>query len=141
MHERYLVSLLVKLAASASIASVLARSNRFKSALMQERRSLSQRISLALWLGVVFGASVAARVVSRNLDGADLGLEGSLLAGLLGGYVTGLCTGVGHLDPGDVPLGVADHAAFGRHRRARRAGARWRARSRRTSGASPRTST
>ena len=96
MHESYLVSLLVKLAASASIASVLARSNRFKGALMQEHRALGQRIALAAWFAVVFGASVGARVVSRNnnLDGADLGLEGSLLAGLLGGYVTGLCAGV-----------------------------------------------
>ncbi|MGA2267976.1 MAG: sensor histidine kinase [Bryobacteraceae bacterium] len=94
MVERYLVTLLVKLGAMASIASVLARSNRFKSALMREKRTLSQRVALSLWLSSVFAASVATRVVSRTYHAADLGLEGSLLAGLLGGYVSGLLSGV-----------------------------------------------
>jgi len=92
--DTYLVSLLVKLAAMASIASVLARSGAFKALLLRENRDLRQRLSLALWLSVVFGASVATRVVSRTYQGADLGLEGSLLAGVLGGYVTGLTSGI-----------------------------------------------
>src|SRR5512135_932506 len=95
MWETYLVPLLVKLAAMASIASILARSNAFKAMLMRENRTLKQRLSLAVLLAVVFGASVATRVGSRNTyQGADLGLEGSLLAGVLGGYVTGLVSGV-----------------------------------------------
>jgi len=93
--DSYLVSLLVKLAAMASVASVLARSNAFKALLMRENRLLKQRLSLAIWLSVIFGTSVAVRVLSRpSYHGADLGLEGSLLAGLLGGYVTGLTSGV-----------------------------------------------
>src|SRR5579872_123591 len=93
--ESYLVSLLVKLAAIASIASILARSSRFKSILLEENRTLAQRFEFALWLSVVFGASVAMRIVGKTAyDGADLGLEGSLLAGILGGYVTGLSAGV-----------------------------------------------
>src|SRR3954453_3787887 len=87
-------SLLVKLAAMASIASVLARSNSFKSLLMQETRTLNQRIALSLWLASAFGASIAIRVFSKSYPAADLGLEGSLLAGILGGYVTGLVSGV-----------------------------------------------
>ncbi len=95
MLESYLVSLLVKLGAMASIASVLARSNTFKSMLMRENRTLNQRLSLSLWLALVFAASVATRVASHNnYQGADLGLEGSLLAGILGGYVTGLAAGI-----------------------------------------------
>jgi len=95
MWDTYLVSLLVKLAAMASIASVLARSNAFKALLLRENRTMRQRLSLALWLSIVFGASVAVRVLrGPSYDGADLGLEGSLLAGLLGGYVTGLVSGV-----------------------------------------------
>jgi len=86
--------LLVKLAAMASIASLLARSNSFKSMLMRETRTLHQRAGLSLWLSSAFGASVAIRVLTRNYPAADLGLEGSLLAGILGGYVTGLCSGV-----------------------------------------------
>jgi two-component system LytT family sensor kinase len=51
---------------------------------------------LSLWLAAAFGASVAIRVFSqsKNYPAADLGLEGSLLAGILGGYVTGLCSGI-----------------------------------------------
>ena len=89
-------SLLVKLAAMASIASVLARSGSFKSMLMGESRTLHQRAVLSLWLAAAFSASVAIRVFSqsKNYPAADLGLEGSLLAGILGGYVTGLCSGI-----------------------------------------------
>jgi two-component system LytT family sensor kinase len=94
--ESYVVSLLVKLAAMASIASILARSSRFKSMLLEENRSLAQRLELALWLSVVFGASVAMRLINKTgYQGADLGLEGSLIAGILGGYVTGLVGGIG----------------------------------------------
>src|SRR5471032_191051 len=94
MLESYYYTLLVKLAAMASIASVLARSNSFKSMLMRETRTLNQRAALSLWLSSAFGASVAIRVLTRNYPAADLGLEGSLIAGILGGYVTGLCSGV-----------------------------------------------
>jgi two-component system LytT family sensor kinase len=93
--ETYLVALLVKLAAMASIASILARSNHFKAMLMRENRTMEQRLELALWLSVVFGVSVATRAFSdKNYLGADLGLEGSLIAGILGGYVSGLLSGI-----------------------------------------------
>src|SRR5205085_8041354 len=97
MLESYF-PLLVKLAAMASIASILARSNSFKSMLMGDSRTLRQRAVLSLWLAAAFGASVAIRVFSessksQNYPAADLGLEGSLIAGILGGYVTGLCSG------------------------------------------------
>ena len=95
MLQGYLVTLLVKLAAMAAIASILARSNRFKAMLMRENRTLGQRLELAIWLSVVFGASVATRVAGHDTySGADLGLEGAFIAGILGGYVTGLVSGV-----------------------------------------------
>lgn len=94
-HDTWLVSLLVKLAVMASIASILARSNRFKSILLRENRSMMQRLELALWLSIFFAASVAARILGKTAyQGADLGLEGSLIAGILGGYVTGLVSGI-----------------------------------------------
>src|ERR1039457_3885656 len=93
--QGYLVSLLVKLTAMAAIASVLARSSSFKAMLMKESRTLRQRLSLALWLSVVFASSLAGRVAGKNnYQGADLGLEGSLIAGLLGGYIAGLVSGI-----------------------------------------------
>ncbi|HEY9141279.1 MAG TPA: sensor histidine kinase [Bryobacteraceae bacterium] len=95
MLQGYLVTLLVKLATMAAIASILARSNRFKAMLMRENRTLGQRLELAIWLSIVFGASVATRVAGHDTySGADLGLEGAFLAGILGGYVTGLVSGV-----------------------------------------------
>jgi two-component system LytT family sensor kinase len=95
MNLEGLVSLLVKLAAMAAIASVVARSNTFKSMLMRETRTLPQRLSLASWLAVVFALSVAVRVAGHgSYEAADLGLEGSMIAGLLGGYVSGLVAGI-----------------------------------------------
>ena len=94
MPLAYYFSLLVKLGVTAGIASVLARSSHFKAMLMRENRSLGQRLKLGLWFSIVYGASVAARMLSRNYQAADLGLEGSLLAGILGGYVTGLFSGI-----------------------------------------------
>jgi two-component system, LytTR family, sensor kinase len=93
MLESYF-PLLVKLGAMASLASLLARAGSFKEILMQESRSMRERIDLSVWLSVAFGASVAIRVVSRSYPGADLGLEGALIGGILGGYVTGLASGV-----------------------------------------------
>jgi two-component system, LytTR family, sensor kinase len=92
--ERYFVLLLVKLGVVASVASILARSNAFQSALAREQRTLNQRLTLSLWLSSVFAVSVATRVFSRTYTAVDLGLEGALLAGVLGGYVTGLVSGI-----------------------------------------------
>src|SRR5438552_10769037 len=94
MVERFLVSLLLKLGVMASIASILARSSTFKSMLMLENRTLNQRLTWSLWLSIVFGTSVATRVLVPPYQAADLGLEGCLLAGLVGGYVTGLLSGI-----------------------------------------------
>ena len=94
MIEDYLVILLVKLAVAASLASILVRSNAFQRMLMQEERTLAQRVRLALGLALIFGAGVGTRVLTKGYLAVDLGLEGSLLAGLIAGYVTGLMGGV-----------------------------------------------
>ena len=94
--QEYLVPLLLKLGVMASIASILARSSFFKSMLMQEARTLNQRMMLSFWLAVVFGASISFRLVASKYGVADLGFEGSIIAGILGGYVTGLVMIFGH---------------------------------------------
>jgi len=94
MPDAYLVTLLVKLGVVSSLASILVRWNAVKRMLLRERRTMGQRMKLSLWFSAVFGASVATRVVSSSYQAVDLGLEGSLLAGLLGGYVTGLTAGI-----------------------------------------------
>ncbi|HEV3334662.1 MAG TPA: sensor histidine kinase [Bryobacteraceae bacterium] len=94
LEQVFLISLLIKLGVVASIASILARWSNFKSVLMQDSRTLNQRMTLSLWLSAVFGASVATRLMMKGYYAVDLGLEGSLLAGLVGGYVSGLVSGV-----------------------------------------------
>jgi two-component system, LytTR family, sensor kinase len=109
MPDYYPVPLLLKLAVMASIASILARFNTFKSMLMLENRTLNQRVKLSLWISVVFGASVATGVLMPNYKVANMGLEGSLIAGILGGYVTGLLSGVMISIPAML---VGDHIAM-----------------------------
>jgi two-component system LytT family sensor kinase len=92
--ESPLVTLLVKLGVVASLASILTRSSGMKRALLRERRTLNQRLRFALWFAAIFGAGVATRVTTGSYIAGDLGLEGSLLAGILGGYFTGLLAGV-----------------------------------------------
>lgn len=93
--EQYLVHLLVKLAVSAALASVLARSGAFQRMLMREERTLAHRVQMALVCAAIFGAGVATRILTKGAYPAvDLGLEGSLVMGMLGGYVTGLLAGV-----------------------------------------------
>src|SRR5687768_6434026 len=95
MVEEHLVTPLIKLAVAASLASILVRVGALKRMLLREERTLTQRVRLALGFSAIFGAGVATRVVTADAYKAvDLGVEGSLLAGILGGYVTGLFSGI-----------------------------------------------
>ena len=94
MLEPHAVTLLVKLAVSAALASILVRAHALKRMLLREERTLQQRLLLAFGISAVFGAGVATRVATTTYRAVDLGLEGSLLAGILGGYITGLISGV-----------------------------------------------
>ena len=91
--EVYL-TLLLKLAAAASIASILARSSAFQRMLMREERTLEERLRMAVVFGLVFGTGVAVRIITGTYQAADLSLAGAVLAGALGGYFTGLIAGI-----------------------------------------------
>ena len=94
MVEQHTVVLLVKLAVAASLASIMVRFSAFQRMLMREERTLHQRLKLALGISAVFAAGVGTRVLTKTYRAVDLGLEGSLVAGVVGGYVTGLVSGV-----------------------------------------------
>jgi len=94
MPEKYAITLLVKLGVVASLASILVRSSTVKRMLLREMRTLDQRLKLSLSFSAIFVAGVATRVAIKTYAAADLGLEGSFLAGILGGYVTGLLSGI-----------------------------------------------
>lgn len=76
------------------MAGFVVRYGPFRDALMQEARTLNQRLSVAMWFSAIFGPGVMIRVLVKSYEAVDLGLEGSLLAGVIGGYVTGLVSGI-----------------------------------------------
>jgi two-component system LytT family sensor kinase len=95
MEPQQLLTLLLRVAVAASLASILSRFSVFQMMLMREDRTLVQRVKLALMFWVMYGGSVLFRVLNQvKYDAVDLGLEGSLLSGMVGGYVTGLLSGI-----------------------------------------------
>ncbi len=94
MEPQQLVTLLLRVAVAASLASILSRFGAFQRMLMREDRTLVQRVQLALSCSALYGASVATRILNSKYEAVDLGLEGAMVAGLVGGYVTGLLAGV-----------------------------------------------
>jgi two-component system LytT family sensor kinase len=95
INEQQLAALLLKVAVSASIASILMRFSRIQKILLRDERSVGDRVQLAFIFSVLFGASAEVRILSHHTYKAvDLALEGAVIAGMLGGYVSGLITGI-----------------------------------------------
>ncbi|MCU1262863.1 MAG: signal transduction histidine kinase, LytS [Bryobacterales bacterium] len=92
--ERHLITLLVKLGVAAAISGFVIRYGPLRRMLMREARTLNQRLQLSMWFSGIFASGVAIRALVRSYEAVDLGLEGSLLAGVVGGYVTGLVSGI-----------------------------------------------
>lgn len=93
--QSQLAALLIKVAVSASIASILMRFARIQRILLRDERTIVDRLQLALIFSIVFGASAEVRLLSHpHYPAIDLALEGAQIAGMLGGYVSGLLTGL-----------------------------------------------
>ena len=88
-----LVTLLIKLGAIASMASITARFERFRRLLFIEQRNPRQKLIFAAFLGVPFTLGVLARLLARY-QSTDLSLEMTVVAGLLGGTIVGLVVGM-----------------------------------------------
>ncbi len=91
-EKELLISLLVKIAIIASMASLLLRWGFAKRMLLREQRTLRQRLQLGALFGLFFAAGSLVRHV-LGYDAAELGLEGAFVTGLVGGYVTGALAG------------------------------------------------
>jgi two-component system, LytTR family, sensor kinase len=89
-----LITLLVKVGVIAAIASFGVRSKVIRRMLLRDERTLAQRLRLALWFAGLFIPGEIIRILTRDYDALDLGLEGSLLAGIMGGYVSGMLGGI-----------------------------------------------
>ncbi len=94
LDQPQLAALLIKVAVSASIASILMRFARMQKILLRDERTITERLQLAAVFSAVFGASAGVRIVSHQYSAIDVALEGAQIAGMLGGYVSGLVTGI-----------------------------------------------
>src|SRR5579884_408440 len=94
LQPQDLLTLLLKVAVAASLASILSRFGAFQRMLVSEERTIGQRTRLALSIAAPFAFGVGTRVFIPTYLAVDLGLEGSMVAGLIGGYYTGLLSGV-----------------------------------------------
>ena len=103
-----LITLVVKLAVMAALATMLVRYRRFRHILIFERRAWPDRLIFALSLGIPLTAGVVSRLL-LHYDAADLTLEGSFLAGLIAGPYAGATVG---LMVGIPPLGNGEWGAL-----------------------------
>jgi two-component system LytT family sensor kinase len=87
-----LVTLMLKLALMAVLATMLVRFPWFRRILLTEKRDWPERLVFAASLGVPLTAGVLARLL-LNYEAADLTLSGSFLAGLLAGPYAGAIVG------------------------------------------------
>ena len=95
LEEQHLIALVVKIAVAASVASILMRFRTTQRLLLNDDRSLSGRLQLALVFSAIFGAGETARIMTQNqYQAIDLALESAVIAGLMAGYVSGLVTGI-----------------------------------------------
>ena len=95
LNQQLLAALLIKIAVSASIASILMRFGRFQRMLLRDERTLQERLHLALIFSILFGGSAEVRTLTQDTYPAiDLAFEGAIVSGMLGGYVSGLLTGI-----------------------------------------------
>jgi two-component system LytT family sensor kinase len=88
-----LISLLVKLGASAAISAALVRSWEFHSRLFNEKRSARDTALLTFFISVPYALGVQVRYMVSNFAAADLAFEGCLIMGAIGGRYAGLLGG------------------------------------------------
>jgi two-component system LytT family sensor kinase len=92
-EQLLLITLIVKIAVVAVLATMLARYHRFRHILIFERRGWLDRLVFMLSLGVPVMAGVTSRIL-LGYAAADVTLEASFLAGLIAGPYTGALVGV-----------------------------------------------
>jgi len=92
--DNQIIILMIKLAAAASIASILSRSSHFLGLLLREERTPLEGLQLAGMISAFCVAGSFIRIATGSYAAAEMAMEGSLLAGIIGGYVPGLVSGV-----------------------------------------------
>jgi two-component system LytT family sensor kinase len=93
------ITLIVKLAVMATLATMLVRFSRFRSILLTEKRDWPERLVFAAGWGVPLAVGVTVRLL-LGFGAADLTLSGTFLAGLIAGPYAGAIVGVMTGTPG-----------------------------------------
>jgi two-component system, LytTR family, sensor kinase len=93
-----LVQLIVMIAVTAVLATMLARFRLFRRILLTERRDWPERLVFAAGFGVPLTAGVAARLL-LHYNAADLTLAGAYLTGLIAGPYSGALVGAAVATP------------------------------------------
>src|SRR5438046_8293516 len=95
MDQKFiLVTMLVKLGASAAISAALVRSWEFRSRLFHEQgRTNRQTAILTLAIAIPYGLGVQVRHMVSNFKAADLAFEGTVIMGVIGGVYAGVLGG------------------------------------------------
>jgi two-component system LytT family sensor kinase len=88
-----LMTLVVKLAVIALLATVLVRYWRFRQILIFERRGWLERLIMVASMGIPVSAGIAARLL-LNYNAADLTLEAPFVVGLIAGPYAGALVGL-----------------------------------------------
>jgi two-component system LytT family sensor kinase len=107
-EQLLLTTLVVKLAATAALATMLVRYRRFRHILIFERRAWPDRFTFALSLGIPMTLGVVARLL-LGYEALDLTMEGSFLVGLIAGPYAGATVGA---MVGIPPMGNGEWAAL-----------------------------
>src|SRR4249920_1272883 len=107
-EQLLLTTLVVKLVATAALATMLVRYRRFRHILIFERRAWPDRLTFALSLGIPLTLGVVARLL-LGYEALDLTMEGSFLVGLIAGPYAGATVGV---MVGIPPLAFGEWAAL-----------------------------
>ncbi|HSG00950.1 MAG TPA: histidine kinase [Vicinamibacterales bacterium] len=103
-----LITLIVKLAVAATLATMLVRFGWFRRILLTEKRDWPERLIFAAGWGIPLTAGVAARLL-LDYQATDLTLSGAYLAGLVAGPYAGAIVGAA---VGIPPLFAGEYGAL-----------------------------
>ncbi len=90
--ELLLITLVVKVAVAATLATMLVRFGQFRRILLTEKRAWRERLTFAFAFGIPAGVLVGSRLL-LGYNAADLSVAGSFLDGLIAGPYAGAIVG------------------------------------------------
>ena len=91
-EQLLLITLVVKVAVAATLATMLVRFGQFRRILLTEKRAWRERLTFAFAFGIPAGVLVVSRLL-LGYNAGDLSVSGAFLAGLIAGPYAGAIVG------------------------------------------------